>query len=231
MVCMKVIKKNQIFMFVMALMLITVGYMNYIKHGYKSLETAGMIDSEEIAGIGDAQLVNSNNINSENIQKNEIDNSKQTDKTTISNTNNTNEKNNNEKISTDNAVSTNNEIISTNSETRDYFESSRLDREKMYSQMLATYQKILENSSISEPQKTISQSEITKIQNIKNRIMIAENLIKNKGFRDVIIFVNDSSISVILDSEKLGEAEIAQIQNIIVRELNVKIENIHVSKK
>jgi stage III sporulation protein AH len=61
--------------------------------------------------------------------------------------------------------------------------------------------------------------------------MIAENLIKNKGFRDVIIFVNDSSVSVILDSEKLGEAEIAQIQNIIVRELNVKIENIHVSKK
>lgn len=80
-------------------------------------------------------------------------------------------------------------------------------------------------------QKTISQSEITKIQNIKNRIIIAENLIKNKGFRDVIIFVNDSSVSVILDSEKLGEAEIAQIQNIIVRELNVKIENNHVSKK
>ena len=45
-----------------------------------------------------------------------------------------------------------------------------------------------------------------------------------------IIFVNDYSISVIVDAEQLGEAEIAQIQNIVVRELNAKIEDIHVSK-
>ena len=207
MVCMKVIKKNQIIMFIFALMLITAGYMNYSKNSKASLETAGLIDSEEVAGIGDAKLVNSNNVVNEN-------------STTMN---------------TENAVSgTNNidsETVQTNTAISDYFENSRLSREKMYSQMLETYQKIIESNSVSEEQKTISQAEITKIQNRKNGIMIAENLIKNKGVNDVIIFVNDYSISVIVDAQTLGEAEIAQIQNIIVRELNAKVEDIHVSKK
>lgn len=211
MVCMKVIKKNQIIMFVFALMLITAGYMNYSKNSKASLQTAGLIDSEEIAGIGDAQLVNSNAVEE--------------------NTNSDSERLNNTNNNSTNSVQEGGNVVQTNTSTLDYFENSRLEREKMYSQMLETYQKIIESTSISEEQKTISQAEITKIQSTKNAIMIAENLIKNKDFNDVIIFVNDFSISVIVDAKTLGEAQIAQIQNIVVRELNAKVEDIHVSQK
>ena len=61
--------------------------------------------------------------------------------------------------------------------------------------------------------------------------MIAENLIKNKGFKDVVIFVNNDSISVVVRAEKLQESDIAQIQSIVKRELNAKVENIHISNK
>lgn len=61
--------------------------------------------------------------------------------------------------------------------------------------------------------------------------MIAENLIKVKGFEDLIIFVNGENVSVIVKSDKLEEKEIAQIQNIVTRELGVKIENINISNK
>ena len=61
--------------------------------------------------------------------------------------------------------------------------------------------------------------------------MIAENLIKNKGFKDVVIFVNNDSISVVVRAEKLQESDIAQIQSIVQRELNAKVENIHISNK
>lgn len=61
--------------------------------------------------------------------------------------------------------------------------------------------------------------------------MIAENLIKNKGFKDVVIFVNNDSISVVVKAEKLQESDIAQIQSIVQRELNAKVENIHISNK
>ncbi len=61
--------------------------------------------------------------------------------------------------------------------------------------------------------------------------MIAENLIKNKGFKDIIIFINNQSVSAVISDENLETAEIAQIQSIIQRELNIDIENIHISNK
>ena len=101
----------------------------------------------------------------------------------------------------------------------------------MYSQMLETYQGLLESSTISPEQKSISTQEITNINNRKNSIMIAENLIKNLGFQDVVVFVNDTSTSVIVKAEKLEEADIAKIQNIVCREIGVEAENIHISLK
>ena len=82
-----------------------------------------------------------------------------------------------------------------------------------------------------QQQKTTAQSEIKKINEQKNAIMITENLIKNKGYEDLIIFVNNTSINVIIKSKKLETEQIAQVQNIITRELNSKIENIHISNK
>ena len=101
----------------------------------------------------------------------------------------------------------------------------------MYSQMLESYQKILESSNVSESQKQIATQEIGNINNRKNAIMICENLIKNKGIDDVVIFINDKSISVIAKASNLSEEQIAQIQNIIARELNAEVDNIHISTK
>ena len=112
-----------------------------------------------------------------------------------------------------------------------YFAELRLERDKMYSQMLESYQKILSNNQISETQKEISENEIKKINDTRNAIMIAENLIKNKGFQDLIIFINGDSISIIVKAKELKEEQIAQIQNIISRELKGEIENIHISNK
>lgn len=122
------------------------------------------------------------------------------------------------------------EVISEN-ET-DYFSESRLERDKMYSQLLETYQKMIESREISTDQKGIAIEEINRIANQKNGILIAENLIKNKGFEDVVIFANDESISVVVRSNiTLSKEQIAQIQNIVSRELVVKVENINISNK
>ena len=122
------------------------------------------------------------------------------------------------------------EQVSSNAEDN-YFSTSRLGRDTMYSQMIESYQKILENESISQEQKTIATQEINNINTTKNAIMIAENLIKTKGFQDVVIFVNGQSISVILQGDELKQEEIAQVQNIVAREMKAEIENIHISNK
>lgn len=101
----------------------------------------------------------------------------------------------------------------------------------MYSQMIETYEKILNSTNSMETQKTSASTEISKINNTKNAIMISENLIKTKGFEDVVIFVNNESVSVIVKDDDLTKEEVAQIQNIVSRELNVKAENLHISSK
>jgi len=101
----------------------------------------------------------------------------------------------------------------------------------MYSQTLETYQKMLDNSNVSEEQKAIVTQEITKLNQEKNAIMISENLLSTKGFEKCVIFVNVDSISVIIGKEELKQDEIAQIQNIVSREMNAKVENIHIMTK
>ena len=61
--------------------------------------------------------------------------------------------------------------------------------------------------------------------------MICENLIKTKGINDSVIFINGDSISVVVRAEKLEQEQIAQIQNIIAREMQAEIGNIHISNK
>ena len=101
----------------------------------------------------------------------------------------------------------------------------------MYSQTLETYKEMLNNSNVSEEQKAIVTQEITDLNKEKNAIMICENLISTKGFSNCVIFVNVESISVIVEAEELSTEQIAQIQNIISREMEAKVENIHIMTK
>ena len=68
---MKIFKKNQVIIYVIALMLMTAGYLNYTTNNEKgnSLETSIQMESgddTQLADIGDATLVNSNDLTSEN---------------------------------------------------------------------------------------------------------------------------------------------------------------------
>lgn len=207
-----ILKKNQVIISVIAIMLIAAGYMNYTANNKQTLQTAALKDSEKYGDLGDAALVSANAV-FENVEE------------TGALVENTPE---NTETVTENTVSeTSVPAVSDNQ----YFAESKLEREKMYSQMLESYQKIINNSQISDTQKEISQKEIKKINDTKNAIMISENLLKNKGFEDLIIFVNGDSISVVIKAKELTQEQIAQVQNIIVRELKADIENIHISNK
>ena len=209
----KIIKKNQLTILVLSLMLITAGYLNY---------NDNIQASTEIASIGDATLVSSSLSNS--VNNNELQNE------VTQNINNNN-------IIMDmvaSSVSAAEESVQTSNETTDleeYFSSSRIERDTMYSQMLESYQKIIDSSTTTEKQKTAAQEEIDNINKTKNAIMISENLIKTKGFKDIIIFLNDDSISVVIDKDELEKEDIAQIQSIIAREMNAKIDDIHIMNK
>lgn len=241
---MKVIKKNQIVVFVVALMLIVAGYLNFSGDNTMNnlIPTSTLADSEEMASIGDAKLVSANIVeeNNEKIENSEneemLEDNPEQPSNVQSNINNIENNANTtpttgETIGVEEAISTNGATTEDNYGSENYFTQSRLDRDTMYSQTLDTYQKIINNENISEDQKSIAQEEISKINKERNSIMIAENLIKVKGFEDLIIFVNGENVSIIVKADKLEEKDIAQIQNIITRELGASVENINISNK
>lgn len=225
----KLFKKNQVIIYIIALMLMTAGYLNYTTNpnNNNSVETSMDIeakDDSKLADIGDAKLVSSNDIVPESSAENNSVNTNQT-----SNENNISMQNN---MSNTSNTSTTENTVETNSTTTDeYFTKSKLERDTMYSQMIETYEKVLNSSNSLETQKQTATQEITKINNTKNGIMICENLIKTKGFENSIIFVNGESVSVIIGVSEIKQEEVAQIQNIISREMNANIENIHIATK
>ena len=200
---MKCIKKNQILIYVFVLILMVAGYLNYKSNTDEQLALEA---TTELADIGDATLVNSNDM-------------VQSDNTI------------NQNAVTQNTITEDNVIETSTENNSDYFVQSKLERDSMYSQMLETYNNILNSDNSLETQRQSATEEIKKINNIKNGIMICENLIKTKGFENSVIFVNGDSINVIVGATELKQEEIAQIQNIITRELNTKIENIHILNK
>ena len=228
------LKKNQVIIYVIALMLVTAGYLNYTTNTAEQVSTQTAMEMEanddmQIADIGDATLVNSEAVSenevTENTTVNETENTSNTNGTTTEETNkdiaqNTNTSENNTTTQTSATVTTD-----------EYFTKSKLERDTMYSQMIESYEKVLNSSNSLETQKQSATEEIKKINDIKNSIMICENLISTKGFTNNIVFVNGDSISVIIGVEQLQQEEVAQIQNIISRELNAEIENIHISTK
>lgn len=126
----------------------------------------------------------------------------------------------------------NGEAEETEEEPNDnYFEETKIERDRMYSEMLETYQKIINSSDTPSDQRAIAAQEISNITKTKNGIMIAENLIKNKGFENVVILINNNIVSVIVKSPNLNKEQISKIQNIVERELGVKISNINISNK
>lgn len=218
---MKILKRNQLIVLVVSLMLITAGYLNFTTN-QENVATSTIAERTDTA-IGDAEFVSTVPHNENNVEENAI---VENNENAISN----GMSNEQENLVETNATEQKQEE-SKKSENDYYFITSKLDRNTMYSETLETYQEMYNNANATAEQKQEALKKINSINNTKNAIMIAENLIIAKGFKNVVIFANEGSISVVIQADELKPEEVAQIQNIVSRELNVGAEIIHISNK
>ena len=247
-------KKNEIVIYAIALMLVTAGYFNYTANiENNSVETYAEETQNTLNVVNDIEKEvnaekedNTNSIEAgNNVAKKdsvnrieEENNVAKDDNNTLPNENNTAQKNTeNENVEVSSNEKKDDEeigdakLVSSDSVT-DYFVSSKLERDTNYADMISTYTKILEDNSVSETQKNNAMKEITKITNTKNAISLCENILSTKGFDNFVVSVNNNSVNVVVKlKNKLTKEKVAQIQNIVSRELNSKIEDIHITEK
>lgn len=219
-------KNKQMLLSFVAVILIICGYFSYIYTLNNDEEALFAVEEDENVynemHIGDVQLVSANEVtnfvntgivpNDEN--KININGSVENISNIVNNT----------------TLETSSPNLNLKKENEDsYFYETRLEQENLFSQTIETYQRLIDNTQTSQEQKAIAVQEITNITNIRNGIKIAENLIKNKGYKDVVILVNNGNANVIIKKDKLFNEDISKVQNIVERELSIKIDNINIS--
>lgn len=206
-----------------AVMLVGIGYANFSGKNDITNNQVLQTASEYSNNLGDVQLVSSDNTKM-------VENDNNTN--SVNNANDTNLVNSENIVNVTTSSEASNFVTSSSTtSTSEYFKELKLDRDNMYSEKLEAYQKIVDSTSISSEQKAIAIQEIEKITEVQNLIEISEELIKLKGFEDVVIYVNENAVTVIVRSADLTSSQVAQIQSIVTRQLNVEATNISISNK
>ncbi len=112
-----------------------------------------------------------------------------------------------------------------------FFSEYRMERDKNRSKEVDMWQGIISNENTEKTFKTMAQQEIVKIVALTEKEMIIENLIIARGFNDALVFLTDDSATVIVDAKELTQANVAQIQDIVVRKTKLDPTNIKIMKK
>jgi len=113
-----------------------------------------------------------------------------------------------------------------------YFVSAKLEKEDTYNKQVKYHEDIMYNENSDDAVKTIAQEQINNIVDKMSKEMAIENLLEAKGFEEVLVLINEDNVNVVIKTaEELNISQVAQIQSVVMREANVKAENIHVITK
>jgi stage III sporulation protein AH len=110
----------------------------------------------------------------------------------------------------------------------DFFTDFRLDRERARGEQLEYLREAINNTKLDEATRKQAGEQWLAITRQVGKELELEGLIKAKGWDDCIVFVQDTSCTVVVKAEKLTQAQVAQIGDIVVRGtgLNAKAVNI-----
>lgn len=108
----------------------------------------------------------------------------------------------------------------------------KYDRDNMFSELIETYNNIINNSNTSVENINSYQEKLDALIEKKTLINMVENVIKSKGIEDIVIIpTNNDNLNIVVKSEVELEADmIAKIQQIIVDQLGVDANKLSITR-
>ena len=103
---------------------------------------------------------------------------------------------------------------------------AKINREQVRSQNKSLLMDIINNTNLSDGQKQEAVDALIALSDITEREAAAEMLLSAKGFTDVVVNIQDESADVIVNQAQIGDAERAQIEDIVQRKAGIEPENI-----
>lgn len=110
-----------------------------------------------------------------------------------------------------------------------YFAEAKLEREQSRAKQKDILTEMLNNSNVSESQKTVCSDSMLELQQRIEKETAAEAMIQAKGFSDAYVRMDDETVDVVVSKDSLTETEVAQIEDIVKRKTGYTAEQIRIS--
>lgn len=196
----KILKKNQVIITSLAVLIAVAGYLNFadVDLGLKNKEASA--DSSSILEDVDYDLTDETALLDENGADSSL--------TDVQ----------------DQTTSTPGEAVLT--AASDFAAQAKLSREQIRSQNKADLQAIINNQDLGDDQKQEAVSTMVSMVDLTEKESAAELLLEAKGFENVIVNLTGETADVVVPEADLTDAKRAQIEDIVKRKTGIAPENI-----
>lgn len=238
------VKKNQIMITALAIMIAVAGYLNFagtriteeeiMTTGADGVASAGQADP----GEADPEVAALFEISDEDMEQAQYGEIESMDSDVVLKQENYLDETMDEALADQMAQNLENQIpdgevpgeaVFTSTSGLDTLSGARLLKEQTRARNKETLLEIINNVNITEEQKQEAVDNMISITDIAEKETAAEILLESKGFDDVVVSITDDTVDVVVGTVDLSEAQRAQIEDIIIRKTGVAPEAIVIS--
>ena len=241
-----VVKKNQIIITALAIMIVVAGYLNFTG---QEISTSGLVSSQKNENvIADATATPKETAKMEKEQQKTQDSAKASSKSNKKQVSKTKKGTRDAKETTtdisaedegkdDYTVTDSGEVVASeenpgeavmvsNSIGNDYFSSAKLAREQSRAKNKETLMEIINNKSLDTKEKKTAVNQVAAITDAAEKENATELMLEAKGFEDAVVSITDDSADIVINAGELTSQQIAQVQDIVKRKAGIAADKI-----
>lgn len=241
-----VVKKNQIIITALAIMIVVAGYLNFTG---QEISTSGLVSSQKNENvIADATATPKETAKMKKEQQKTQDSAKASSKSNKKQVSKTKKGTRDAKETTtdisaedegkdDYTVTDSGEVVASeenpgeavmvsNSIGNDYFSSAKLAREQSRAKNKETLMEIINNKSLDAKEKKTAVNQVAAITDAAEKENAAELMLEAKGFEDAVVSITDDSADIVINAGELTSQQIAQVQDIVKRKAGIAADKI-----
>lgn len=105
--------------------------------------------------------------------------------------------------------------------SKDYFTNFHLDRSTLREQMAEEYYNVLMNPNSSKQELQEAQQKLDELNKLDQTESVIEELIREAGYRDAVVMKSNNHVDVIVQADKLSNAQVVKLIELVRKQLNV----------
>ncbi len=122
------------------------------------------------------------------------------------------------------------ESVLTNSAALETIAAAKVTREQVRAESKETLENLIENEQITEDQKANAVNALIEMTELAEMEVTIETLLEAKGFSDSVVTVSEDAVDVVVVEKDLTDAYRAQIEDIVLRKMDIAPEKIIISQ-